>query len=60
MGAARGGQGPQASTTIPVGMGSRRAPDLLDRNFTAAAPNRKWVNDFTYCRTWSGSSTWPS
>jgi putative transposase len=35
-------------------MGSRRAPDLLDRNFTAAAPNRKWVTDFTYCRTWSG------
>ena len=23
-------------------------------NFTAAAPNRKWVTDFTYTRTWSG------
>jgi putative transposase len=36
------------------GKDSRRAPDLLDRDFSAAAPNRKWVTDFTYCRTWSG------
>lgn len=28
--------------------------DLLDRDFTAPAPNRRWVADFTYCRTWSG------
>ena len=41
-------------TTIPADHGGRRAPDLLDRDFTAAAPNRKWVTDFTYCRTWSG------
>src|SRR3954453_21944086 len=34
--------------------GGRRAPDLIRRDFTAAAPNRKWVTDFTYCRTWSG------
>jgi putative transposase len=31
-----------------------RAPDLLDRDFTAAAPNRRWVADFTYVRTWGG------
>ena len=31
-----------------------RAPDLLRRDFTATAPNRKWVADFTYCSTWSG------
>ncbi|SHT77766.1 Transposase [Mycobacteroides abscessus subsp. abscessus] len=31
-----------------------RAPDLVDRDFTAAAPNRKWVTDFTYVPTWSG------
>jgi transposase InsO family protein len=31
-----------------------RAGDLLDRNFTAAAPNRVWVTDFTYTRTWAG------
>ncbi len=23
-------------------------------NFTASAPNRVWVTDFTYCRSWSG------
>jgi len=31
-----------------------RAPDLMDRDFTASAPNEKWVTDFTYCSTWSG------
>ena len=32
----------------------RRAPDLMDRDFTATGPNQKWVCDFTYCSTWSG------
>jgi putative transposase len=31
-----------------------RAPDLVKRDFTATAPNAKWVADFTYCSTWSG------
>ena len=31
-----------------------RAPDLVKRDFTATAPDRKWVYDFTYCSTWSG------
>ena len=31
-----------------------RAPDLLDRDFTAPAPNKRWVADFTYVRTWTG------
>lgn len=31
-----------------------RAPDLVKRDFTAIAPDRKWVADFTYCSTWSG------
>ncbi len=39
-------------TTIPAKDG-KRAGDLLDRDFTAAAPNRVWVTDFTYVRTWS-------
>jgi transposase InsO family protein len=34
-------------TTIP-GQGGNRAGDLLDRDFTAAAPNLVWVTDFTY------------
>jgi transposase InsO family protein len=40
-------------TTIP-GRDGRRAGDLLNRDFTAAAPNLTWVMDFTYCRTWVG------
>jgi putative transposase len=31
-----------------------RPPDLVDRDFTAEAPNRLWVADFTYVRTWAG------
>lgn len=40
-------------TTIPAKDG-RRAGDLLDRDFTAPAPNRTWVMDFTYVRCWIG------
>ena len=40
-------------TTIPAKNG-RRAGDLLDRDFTAPAPNRTWVMDFTYVRCWVG------
>ena len=31
-----------------------RPPDLVQRNFTAPAPNRLWLVDFTYVPTWSG------
>ena len=31
-----------------------RPGDLLDRDFTAPAPNRRWVADITYVATWSG------
>jgi putative transposase len=30
------------------------APDLLERDFGAAEPDRKWVADITYIPTWSG------
>ncbi len=40
-------------TTIPAKNGTR-AGDLLDRDFTADAPNRTWVMDFTYVRCWTG------
>jgi putative transposase len=30
------------------------APDLVCRDFTASAPNRLWVGDFTYLRCWEG------
>jgi putative transposase len=41
------------ATTIRV-PGVRVADDLLDRDFAAAAPNRCWVADITYLRTWEG------
>jgi putative transposase len=31
-----------------------RAPDLVNRDFTATAPNQLWVTDLTYVATWSG------
>jgi transposase InsO family protein len=40
-------------TTIPAKDG-KRAGDLLNRDFSAAAPNHTWVMDFTYVRTWVG------
>ena len=40
-------------TTTPDPEGARR-PDLVDRDFTAPAPDRLWVADFTYLRTWEG------
>ena len=40
-------------TTIQAKNG-KRAGDLLNRDFTAAAPNRVWVTDFTYVRCWAG------
>ena len=46
-------RGRQVRTTIP-GKDGRRAGDLLNRDFTAPAPDLVWVADFTYCRTWAG------
>jgi putative transposase len=34
--------------------GAQRPADLVQRNFTAAEPNRLWVTDITYIRTWAG------
>jgi putative transposase len=44
-------RGKRVRTTVPAKDG-RRAADLLDRDFTAPAPNRVWVADFSYVRTW--------
>jgi putative transposase len=33
---------------------ARPAPDLVDRNFTASAPDQLWVADITYIPTWAG------
>lgn len=40
-------------TTIP-NPDAKRAGDLLNRDFTAPAPNLVWVTGFTYVRTWAG------
>jgi putative transposase len=40
-------------TTVPDAGGQRPA-DLLERDFTAPAPNRRWVADITYVDTISG------
>ena len=33
---------------------AQRQPDLVERDFQAAAPNRLWVADLTYLRSWQG------
>jgi putative transposase len=46
-------RGKPRRTTTPDAMVSRPA-DLVERTFAAPAPNRLWVADLTYVRTWSG------
>jgi putative transposase len=47
-------RGKRKRTTIPDEAALERARDLLQRDFTATAPNEKWVCDITYLRTWNG------
>ncbi len=46
-------RGKKNRTTIPS-PDAQRPADLLERDFTATAPNTCWVADFTYVRTWAG------
>jgi putative transposase len=46
-------RGKQPRTTTSSTDTAARAGDLLDRDFTAPAPNRVWIADFTYVRTWA-------
>ena len=46
-------RGRTTRTTIPTDSGDRPR-DLVDRDFTAAAPNQLWVADLTYVASWSG------
>ena len=46
-------RGKRFVTTRPDGAAAR-PPDLVKRDFTAAAPNRLWIVDFTYVPAWSG------
>jgi putative transposase len=44
-------KGPAPSRRTP---GTPPAPDLVRRDFAAAAPDRLWVADITYVPTWAG------
>jgi len=46
-------RGRQVFTTRPDPAAVRH-PDLVKRDFTAAAPNQLWVTDLTYVPTWAG------
>ncbi|GII59206.1 hypothetical protein Pth03_75950 [Planotetraspora thailandica] len=46
-------RGKARSTTTTADLAGRPA-DMVNRHFHAPAPNRLWVTDLTYIRTWSG------
>jgi putative transposase len=50
-GAKRRGKPWRTTTPDPA---ADRAPDLVDRDFTASRPDELWVADFTYLRCWQG------
>jgi putative transposase len=50
-GAKRRGKASRTTITDPD---AERRPDLVNRDFTAQAPDRLWVGDFTYLRRWEG------
>ena len=52
-GAKRRGKAWRTTTPDPT---AHRRPDLVERDFSALAPNRLWVGDFTYLRSWDGVS----
>ena len=46
-------RGKRVFTTVPDET-APRPDDLVQRDFSAPAPNRLWVADLTYVRTWAG------
>jgi putative transposase len=46
-------RGKPRRTTTPAEADQRPA-DLVERDFSAPAPNRLWVADLTYVATWAG------
>jgi putative transposase len=48
-------RGKTVRTTVSDPAGER-ADDLVKRQFTAGAPNRLWVADFTHVATWAGTA----
>jgi hypothetical protein len=43
-----------------ISSGMARPPELVQRDFTAPAPNRLWLVDFTYVPTWTEGRSPPS
>ena len=52
-GAKRRGKPWRTTTPDPA---VHRRPDLVCRDFSATGPDRLWVGDFTYLRSWEGAS----
>jgi transposase InsO family protein len=52
-GAKRRGRPWRTTTPDPA---AHRRPDLVQRDFSATGPDRLWVGDFTYLRSWEGAS----
>jgi putative transposase len=50
-GAKRRGEPWRTTITDPT---ARRAPDLVQRDFSATRPDALWLADFTYLRCWEG------
>jgi len=50
-GAKRRGKPWRTTKADPV---AQRRPDLVERDFSATAPNRLWVGDLTHLRSWEG------
>jgi putative transposase len=46
-------RGKPKRTTL-VDQAAQRPADLVNRDFSATRPNRLWVADLTYVRTWVG------
>jgi putative transposase len=47
-------RGRRHRTTIPGDDAAAGPTDLVERHFSASAPNKLWVCDLTYVRTWAG------
>jgi putative transposase len=52
-GAKRRGKAWRTNKADPL---AHRRPDLVERDFSADDPDRLWVGDFTYLRSWEGAS----
>ncbi len=51
----RGVRRGQPTITTRPDQQAQRAPDLVDRDFTAARPNQLWVVELTYVPVWTGT-----